>query len=308
MRFINITLNRLRTESKDCLTLFVIPMIVVVLPWRWSWPLLQRLCRHTSWYAGQSARALENCKKLTSVADEAQWRADHCLTILLDHVDIWLSMLAPWKLRAQIKRRGEFPETGAFVVIGTHWNTGFAVLHQLRAKGHQVVYILRKRERAEFAGQLLRYWYVSLRRRHLEKLFPGKRYTPGSYPRKVIKAFQHEGSVLVLADVPAAPNQPSRQIRLFGQPVKLSSGLAEMVIKLRIQTLFFRVMIDPDSGQRILELESKGAYRQADELYTDLQDWLQRNLDEVPGGWSMWPVAGQFFADMGSQVGNKQPN
>ncbi len=296
MRFITGTLNRIRTECKDGLTLFVIPMVVVILPWRWSWSLIKGLCRHTALYAGQSERALANCKKLTTISDETQWLVDHRCNILLDHIDIWLSMLAPWKLRKQIIRQGEFPENGAFVVIGTHWNTGFAVLHQLRINGYQVVYILRKRERGEFSGQLLRYWYVSLRRRHLEKLFPGKRYTPGTYPRKVIKAFQTGGSVLVLADVPAAPKQPSRTIQLFDHNVNLSSGLSEMVVKMQVDTVFFRVQIEQDSGYRILQLDNKGAYQNTANMYADVQSWLQKNLEEASAGWSMWPVAGQFFA------------
>lgn len=304
MRFITNTLNRIRTESKDCLTLFVIPVVIVVLPWRWSWSLIKGLCRHTSLYDGLSARALANCKKLTTVADEAQWLVDHRCNILLDHIDIWLSMLAPWKLRKQIVRQGEFPASGAFVVIGTHWNTGFAVLHQLRASGHQVVYILRKRERREFRGQLLRYWYVSLRRRHLEKLFPGKRYTPGTYPRKVIKAFQGDGSVLVLGDVPALPSDTSRPIELFGQTIKLSSGLSEVVVKMQVNTVFFRVVIEPDSGHRVLQLQTKGVYQNPVAMYADVQGWLQKNLDDASAGWSMWPVAAQFFSTLRPQNKN----
>lgn len=298
MRFIRNILNRIRTESVDCLSLFLLPVIMVVLPWSWSWRLARWLCRHTPLFSAPAARGLANCQRLTPVTDETGWLTDYRCNILLDHVDIWLSMLAPWKLRRQIKRQGDFPDSGAFVVIGTHWNTGFAVLHQLRACGHQVIYILRKRTREEFRGQWLRYLYVTLRRRHLEKLFPGRRYTPGAYPRKVIKAFQQGKSVLVLADVPAGGGEASQQIELYGRPVRLSSGLSEVVVKMQVNAVFFRVVIQPDTGHRILELEPKGVYQDTPALYADLQTWLQRNLHEGAAGWSMWPAAGQFFAEL----------
>ncbi len=295
MRFITRTLNRLRTEARDSLVLFVLPVLLVILPWKTSWRLTGLVCRSTPLFTRQAKNALNNCRQHLPIADEQQWLADHRRNILLDHVDIWLSMLAPWKLRKRIIRRGDFPQNRAFVVIGTHWNTGFAVLHQLRACNHQVVYILRKRERKEFQGRLVEYLYVSLRRRHLEKLFPGRRYTPGSYPRKIIKAFQNNESVLVLADVPAAPGEQNHRIKVCDQPVRLSSGLVNVVIKMQINCVFFRVVIDQNSGHRVLELEQNGIYQDSEALYDDLQVLLQRNLNEDSAAWHLWPVAGQFF-------------
>ncbi len=265
---------------------------------------MRGLCRKTPLFEKQARRALGNCRQYMTIADEKQWLADHRCNILLDHVDIWLSILTPWKLRKQIIRNGDFPEAGAFVVIGTHWSTGFSVLHQLKANGHQVVYILRKRQREEFRGRLIQYLYVSLRRRHLERLFPGKRYTPGSYPRKLIKAFQNKGSVLVLADVPAAPGEQNHQIMICDQPVKLSSGLVNVVIKMKISTVFFRVVINNRTGQRILELEQKGTYQNSAVLYDDLQTLLQRNLNEDSAAWHLWPVAGQFFRNRQERENN----
>lgn len=290
--------SRLYQEARDALLLFVIPIFLIALPWRFGWVLAKRLCRWLPIYNQQAQQALSHSKKILDISDERQWIAEYRVTILLDHIDLWLSILAPHRFYRHMKVHNQLPESGPFIVMGMHWGAGLPILRELHRSAPETVYILRERAKHEMQRRWFRRHYIQYRRGHLEKLFPNKRYSPGGYPRMLIKTLQAQHSILMLADVPAAIGEKSAELEMLGEKISISTGLLQLITKMNIPVVFFNVDIASDSGQRVLRLEQAKNYADQSELLEDIQAMFNQRMSEQSSAWQLWFVANHFFSKL----------
>lgn len=290
-------MTRLSQEAEDLFALFLLPWFLLLLPWRWGWPLAKKLCGWLPLYNRQAQQALHNCQTIQPPTDSKQWLAEYRLTILLDHLDLWLSMLAPGRFYRQMQIENSLPEKGPFVLLGLHWGAGFPILRELHRNAPETVYILRQRSRHETQKRWFQGRYIHYRRAHLAKLFPDQRYTPGGYPRMLIKTLQSRKSILMLGDVPAVAGEQTLSVQLLGQPAQISSGFLRLLIKMAIPVVFFDVSMTTE-GQRRLHLQTPQTFSEQDGLIKNFETLFDDCLSRQSSAWQLWFAANQIFPEL----------
>jgi len=286
---------KLRRELGDFLTLFVLPLPALMLPWRMAWPLYWRLAANRWVFPNQTRRALAQAREAFGTEPGDEWARRFRCVLVVDLLDFWFSLLCPWRLRRRIRQRGTWPARGPTVIVGSHWGPGFAALRAMYWAGIRPHFILRKTPPDRFRGQRVRQLYVALRLRHQKRLFPGKCYHPGGYPRRLLRALRSDEHILVLADVPAGPNDDAAVIELFGRPAVISIGMLGLIVRAGAPFVTYAQGLDVASGDRDLRIDALRQSVSRRELLQVLARFLNDTLGRDPAQWQLWFAAAQFF-------------
>jgi len=286
---------RLKREIIDFISLFLMPVFALMLPWSLAYRFYYRLAGRPWLFQPRVKQAHANASKLLEIADDHEWCRRHRLLLMLDVIDFWISFLQPWRVQRLVRQHGKWPEERPLVIVGTHWGPAFMLLRALYNHDIHPIYVLRKNPSWVFKGERVRQLYVSCRRLHMRSMFPGKRYQPGGFPRPLLRALQKQESILVLADVPAAKKRDVHAISLYHHNAQIDSGMFELFISKKARFATYRLAFDFCSGQRnlfikaIAQLKSTASYR------STLDEFVASTLHADSTQWNLWQVADSFF-------------
>ena len=286
---------RLATECRDLLTFFLLPLPALLLPWRLAWPFYWRVAARRGVFSNQTERALAQARNSLQNPPDAEWARRFRSVLIVDLVDFWFSLLCPWRLRWRIRARGAWPTRGPVVIIGSHWGPGFGALRSMRWAGIRPHFIFRKTPSERFRGQRVRQLFVTLRLRHQKRLFPGKCYHPGGYPRRLLRALRRDEHILVLADVPAGPHDDAAVIEVFGRPAVISTGMLGLTVRAGASFVTYAQGLDVATGDRDLRIDCLRQSASRRELLEALAGFLEETLERDPAQWQLWFAAAQFF-------------
>src|SRR5690606_8943812 len=222
--------------------------------------------------------------------DPSAFTADVRLVWLLDHCDLYLSVLRrrrdwmPWHVTV----KGAWPKQGPYLATGFHHGTGFWVFKTLRAIGSDSVFVSARWNRDDYAGVPLRYWYGRLRAREMQRI--------GSYPpafRPGVKdqlghALRNGVSVVGLVDVPTRLAPRDRlPVRLLDRDVSFPSGILDIARDAGAKIVPYWVELDLEKGMRTLVIGDALDPSHGDTLQ-NLADLLDRQIRARPAAWMLW--------------------
>lgn len=290
-------LRRGKQELRDATEFVLLPGMAAVLPWRWCWPLFQRIS-HWPWlYGAQCREALAQAQQRGCVQDAAAWIAAHRLTVLLDHADHYLmrTRSREWMLR-QVDVHGQWPQAGGAQLLWTfHWGMGMCALQHLRAHGMQARMVLAAPQGPDFAGRAIFARYVRARMRSVELVLGGPIiFVPGGMQgiRDTLSANQQ---VLVVMDVPQDQVGFTGVTTLLDQPVSVPAVLPHMAVKQQLPVTVFYAGLDARTGRRTLHIDALGVAQDAQVLIDRAFSHFDRLLRTAPQGWHLWGQALRFF-------------
>ena len=282
-------LRRLGQEANDFWTLFVVPGVPSMLPWRWAWAAYRAMSRFPLLLETQmKTRAAIAMQALPGINGKQLIRRMRFLQVL-DFADLFLARRA--RLAAPPGGHfivdGEWP-AGAFLAVSFHYGTGMWMLRDLLRKGRRTTVVAAPFEPGDFKGRRVYLGYGRARHGEMERSAgAAAAYRPG-VREKLVKALAQGGVVMSLLDLPprlVPANQ--RAVTLLGQPASLPAGVFQLAAALNVPVVPFWIEIDA-KGIRKLVIEPA---REPQDVAANLAHFASL-LDELirrdPAAWYFW--------------------
>jgi lauroyl/myristoyl acyltransferase len=221
------------------------------------------------------------------------------LICLLDHCDLYLSLLRRWRLRLpwHIECRGAWPTQGGFIATGFHHGTGHWIFSTFRSVGRKSTALYAKRDRNDYRGVPVRYWYGGLRVRDVEYV-SGRKGVFRPHIRGLLDALKEGVAVTALADIPPrlAP-QGQRPVRLLGEDVTMPEGLVKMAKSRNVPLVPFWTEFDLNRGTRTLVIGDPIDPTDVDATLRTLAQMLDARIRATPAAWMFWTEWPQWIKD-----------
>ncbi len=287
--------RRARQELADFVTYFLLPLPGLLLPWRLAWPLYRRIAGRRWFFRSRVEAAYSEAERIIEIAEPQIWQRHYRLVQIVDLLDFWISVLQPWRWRRLLHQHGKWPVQRPLVIIGTHWGPAYFVLQSLHSAGIAPYYIIRNAPPGEFRGKRVLQLFTLARKSHLERLFPGKRYSPGGFPRRLIRALHSGECILALFDVPASRHSKHFKIRIFGRQAAVQSGIVGHAMDCKAMFVTYKLGLDFSTGRRILHIDPAIEHSNEEQALRHLADFMARTLEQDPAQWQLWQVANLFL-------------
>lgn len=296
--------NRARRAAADLLFLFVLPGLVALLPWPLGFAVLKRCARVDLLYRSSVAPAWSAARRYLPDADETAWKRRHRLLRLVETVDSYLTLLRSrtwWRRR--IVRDGDWPSPRTPTLLLTfHWGAGHWVWSQLRLHGIDAHFLARRPGPGDLGVGRLSVLYGRFRGSALRRIgSAGPLFLGGSVPQ-IEAAFAEGRSVVGMLDLPPRPGRSAFRASVLGRTAHLPSGLAELAVRSGVPVTIFSCGFDPETGARMLRIETLPADADVAQIMTRYAAHLDRCLRDQPAYWQMWSAADAIFETAAPQA------
>jgi hypothetical protein len=289
-------LGRLRRAAADMFTLYLLPGFVALLPWSWGFALLKRCARSERLFRDAVEPAWAAAREHCSDCDEKLWKYRFRLLRLVDHADVYLTLLRGerWRQR-HVVESGVWPQPGACVFLTYHWGSGNWVWSMLRSRGFNAYFLAQRAQGRSLGLTRLSHWFGAFREWALGRIgSPGAIFT-GASADAVIAALRGGSSVVGMLDLPARPQQAAAQFPLLDGHVRFPLGLARLGVEIPVQIALFSFELDFVSGQRKLRIEALPPGLLAAEVLQRYVAHLDARLHAAPEAWQIWREAPAMF-------------
>jgi lauroyl/myristoyl acyltransferase len=288
----------------DLLELFVLPGLSVVLPWRVSFALYGWLAQFDWLYAQQARASLNGARRLGVVRDSEQWLRQYRRMLMVDHADLFLSVFRrqAW-LRRHVRLTGSMWPTldSPFMAVTFHWGAGLWGLRHLKAQGRDVAVLVRDIPLGAFKGRPIVAAYAGLRSRQTAAAGGVETVRSSVNSLRELKRRLGAGQNLVaLLDVPAEGKKNVLRAPFLGRIGVFPRGLAYLAAKNRIPVVAYTTGLDPESGDRLLDVSDVIESDDESVLMGFLVDRLERAIYAYPANWHQWAGVGTFFSHDGT--------
>lgn len=102
-------------------------------------------------------------------------------------------------------------------------------------------------------------------------------------------------AVLVMPDVPSSPEQPCLEVSLLGRRARFPAGAISLAAAEGIPVYPYTMALDPQSGQRLLQVQPPLVGETAEALAVRLAQCLDQALRRDPTAWHLWAWVDHFM-------------
>jgi hypothetical protein len=291
-------LERLRNAAADALMLFVVPCFVALLPWRIGFALLKRLARSERLYRLSVEPAWNAARAHCPGADEREWKHRFRLLRLVDHVDVYLTLLrgVRWRKR-QVVETGEWPAQGPCVFLTCHWGAGGWIWPRLRELGFDAHFVARRASGRALGMTRLSHRFGIFRAWALRRSGSAAPIFTGASASEVTQALRSGCSIVGMLDLPARSEQQAMTVPLLGRSAHLPTGMARIAVSANVPIALISCGLDPNSGQRDIRVETLTSGLTLEQVMQRYAAHLDMRLREIPAYWQIWREAPGLFID-----------
>jgi len=293
-------LRRLRTELRDSLELILIPGLAAILPWRWCFPVFQRLARLRCLYREPCEAALLQARSRGWAGeDEAHWIWVRRLVTLVDHADHYLGL---WRsdawMQENLQVEGAWPTDGQGVLLLTfHWGAGYWGLRHAAAQGLRPHALVATLDSQAYQDRTVMSWYARSRNAHVARTLVSPTIDVAQQLKQVIKALRDKHSLLGVVDVPADAAQVSMAVQILGQQARVPRGLLRLAVDQKVPVVIYITGLDMRTGSRFLRIKQLGVYKTVEDLAVQVFGELEQIIAEDAPSWHFWGIAERIFTD-----------
>ncbi len=252
-----------------------------------------------SWvFPQETEQALAGVRSIEPSADEKAWQNAHRLVRLVDHADLYLSILRSdrWLAR-HVTVEGRWPERGPFLAAFFHWGAGLWGLRHLSHHRHSAAFLSVHFDRETFRAAPLRYWYARLRAWETGRAAARPLIYTGNAPAQMRRIYRQGHNVTAALDVPLAQTRGSLPARLFERPAWLPKGVIRIAVRLRVPIVVFSMGLNHDTGARQLRISDPISGNDENELAAHFAQILERLIAADSPAWHMWAHVQDFFVE-----------
>lgn len=289
-------LRRSARFAADALGLYLLPGIAALLPWSLGFALLKRCAHSQRLYREAAEPAWAAARAHCPGSDEDLWKYRFRLLRLVDHADVYLTLLRGKRWHSQhIVAAGSWPEPGACVLLTYHWGTGNWIWPLLRQRGFDAWFLARRPQGRSLGLTRLSHWFGRFRGWALRRIGSrGALFTGGS-SAEVGAALRAGHCVVGMLDLPAQPQQNAVQLPLLDGQVRFPLGLVRLAAEASAQIALFSFGLDFQTGQRDLRIETLPANLAATQVMERYAAHLHERLCAAPEAWQIWREAPVMF-------------
>ncbi len=287
----------IRNQIRDAWSLVIAPGIAALLPWRVGYGWLRLLSRHSRLYDEAVLPTARAAARFLGT-DETILAQQIRLVALLDHCDLYLSLLRrSFRLPWHVGVKGAWPRDGAYVATGFHYGTGHFIFGTFRQAGQTSVALYAKRDRADYRGLPVRYWYGSLRIGDVERV-SGRAGVFRPHIRKLLDALRDGVPVTALADIPPRlAEQGQRPVRMLDRDLTLPEGLVKLARSRGVPLVPFWTEFDLARGTRTLVIGEAIDSSDVEAALVTLADTLDARIRAFPAAWMFWAELPRWIED-----------
>ncbi|HEX4481663.1 MAG TPA: hypothetical protein VH082_12680 [Rudaea sp.] len=289
---------RLRHAAGDAVLLFLLPCSIALLPWALGFRLLRRLARIPRLWRNAVEPAWNNAKPYLPNVDETEWKFEQRLLRLVDNTDSYLTLLRSdrwWTHHVDVI--GEWPASGARVFLTYHWGAGHWIWRFLRTHGFDAGFVARRAEGRSLGMGRLSHAYAAYRGWAMRRIGSRGPLFVGAGKSALRDDLDAGASVVGMLDLPAASQQRAMELPLFGRNAVLPIGLARLAIDAGSPITLFSAGFDPQTGRRLLRIESLPNESSLDDIMRRYAAHLDARLRERPAFWQIWRDAPAIFVE-----------
>ena len=290
-------LTRIRNAAADALMLFVVPCGIALLPWGLGFAVLKRIARSQRLYRTAAEPAWQAARAHAPDCDEREWKYRFRLLRLVDHADVYLTLLRGkrWR-RRHLVESGAWPALpGPYLLLTYHWGSGNFIWPRLRELGIDAHFIARRAEGRALGMTRLSYWFGNFRARALRWCGSAGPIFVGASAGEIANVLDAGHSIVGMLDLPSRPDQRGAEVALLDARVRFPVGLSRIGAEKAIPIVLFSVGLDLTTGARHLRIETLPAGLSIDATMQHYAAHLDRRLREQHAYWQIWREAPAMF-------------
>jgi hypothetical protein len=279
----------------DLLTYIFLPMICVILPYRWGQALILLVARRGWLLRSRSELALQQASRFVEIKDARRWQQSWRLVEMMEARDLWLSVMGRASSISRRIRVNNLPEprTG-LVLLGMHFGPTAIVLQILHDQGLGPRFVYRGAD-SELRRVVPFQWiYSKLNVKFIRQTCQGRDITvPGA--RRQLEAALHEpGTPVILLDAPVTREGQSIHVDVLGLDTEFSRDGPELLTAGKAFCVHYWLDLDAN-GERILHFSAASQPDKAESLVKAYAGMLSSRLSENSAHWRLWHAADQLF-------------
>ena len=288
----------IKRELRDLLSLWLVPGLAAVLPWRWCLRLYWRLAASPLLMREEVAGSRGGREMLGLPRHDEQFDRRFRFGFLLEHADVFRALGRGWRgLAATMPLQGSMAaDRNGGLCYFFNFNQGLPALATLRAAGFQVHLVYRSLESRPPGVGLARYAYMRLRLHMVAVVCGNRGIGTGGARERIAQTIAAGGLVCVAADTPPRPNTGLVSVRFPGErQAWWRSGILKLALQTEGPRRCFDVRLDWNTRQRALELIDLPDSQDLGALVGILNDRFLSALERQPELWFYWPAPQGFF-------------
>lgn len=289
----------IKRELRDLLSLWLVPGLAAVLPWRWCvamywqlarWPLLLREEVGGS-RGGRATMGLD--------PDDKEFDRRFRFGFLLEHADAFRALAHGWRgLAATMPiQTADSEQAGPGLCYFFNFNQGLPALASLRSAGFDVHLVYRSLAHRPQGVGWLRYGYMRLRLKMVAKVCGNTGIGTGGARERIARTVAAGGLVCVAADTPPRAGTGLVAVDLPGDRQGWwRSGILKLGLELSTPLRCFTVDINWDTRERRLLLRTLRPCNDLPALAEQLSALFCEQWQREPALWFYWPAPQVFFS------------
>lgn len=293
---VNQKLKWVALQTKDLLELFVLPGLVIFLPWSWSY-LVFRTLAHLPWlYRADSESALKAAQRVIGVDDPKVWLFRRKLLTLVDHADLYLARTRSSKWMAKnIDVEGSWPdETSPALLCTFHWGAGMWSLRHAKHAGMKAHSLVAPMSKKNFVGRPVLWAYVKMRVQTVSKELGFEALDVSGTLRPVLTALRAKEQVLAAIDVPSDAVTATVPIEMLETTLQMPKGLLRIAGDNGIPVTVFTMGLDPNTGRRRLCLVAIPIEDDVVALAHSVFACFDKSIRQDSWAWHFWAQFDRF--------------
>lgn len=293
-------LTRIRNAVADALMLFVVPCSIALLPWPLGFAVLKGIARSQRIYRMAADPAWEAARAHAPDCDEREWKYRFRLLRLVDHVDVFLTLLRGkrWRRRYLVES-GAWPTApGPYLFLTYHWGSGNFIWPRMRELGIAAHFIARRASGRALGMTRVSYWFGSFRALALRWCGSAGPIFIGASAGEIASVLDAGHSIVGMLDLPVRPDQRGAEVALLDARARFPVGLSRIGADKVIPIVLFSVGLDLASGVRNLRIETLPAGLSIDATMQGYAAHLDQRLREQHAYWQIWREAPAMFVPM----------
>jgi phosphatidylinositol dimannoside acyltransferase len=273
---------------------FVLPWMLILLPWRWAWGALWWLTRYANAYDAHGLRSRAGASPVLGTSADAGFARRAQFVRMLDIIDAPLSLFRSDRhLQRWWNVEGAWPKDSACLAISLHYGNGLWALRHLQLNGHRTHLIAQRIDPAWFTWRPVTRAVMAFREWRVVRLMETPIIHSGGARARSLDALRNGRSIVAVLDNPQGLDRGVVPVQMFGRRLALHTGILHLGLEAGVPVVPYLTSIEANGRRR---LRIGPAIRETDvaAICTQLEAWFQPLIAADPAGWHLWPHIREF--------------
>ncbi len=279
----------------DFLTYILLPMICILLPYRWGQSLLLLVAKRGWLLQSRSKLALQQAQGFVAIENASTWQSSWRLVEMMEARDLWLCIVGR---SGSISRRVHIhpmPQASTgLVLLGMHYGPTAIVLKIFQQAGLGPRFVYRGIDTDLRRLVPFQWLYSKLNVKYIRQSCQGRDISVPGARARLQAALKEAGTPVVLLDAPVTREGQSIHAKVLGLNAEFSAEGPALLVGGGARCVHYWLEVD-ENGERVLHFGPPSQPQSAEQLVAEFADLLACKLRDNSAHWRLWHAADQLF-------------